>query len=1085
MEVNKKEDKALKAVMNVITFLLTSALLVIKAIFYACLPKSYKKRKNFEGEIVLITGGAGGIGKLVALKLAKLKATIVLWDINLQGIEESVKSIQAAGGKAYGYKCDLTDREDVYAVASKVTEEVGQVTILINNAGVVSGTLLLDTPDHLIQRTFDVNILSHFWTTKAFLPKMIEKDHGHIVTIASMAGLVGVHKLVDYCASKFAAVGFDESLRTELAKLGANGIKTTVICPYFIQQTGMFNEIVSNFIPTLKSTDVADKIVEAIELEEVTVIIPKYLWVACIKWILPWSVISLFLRGVVQNAQVPELEHKTISNDGDSVNLKKNGETELIHRRVVTQTCDSCVQAESYCFWCFQEEFKNDRCGPSDYLKRLGCKPDKVIKSDGKSKTLEIVDKEFKGVTDADNIDESIQIRPQKLSVQLSPKEPLNFQFTYRPAEDYPLDLYYLMDLTETMSYDIATMATLGTELAILLQKLSKNFKVAFGYYSDKVATPFSKMTKESILNPCAGAGKVCERGFDFVHRLNFTNDVNEFIKTVNASKTTSNLDNLEGGMDALFQIIVCESHIRWRKNSRKIIVIATDGILHFAGDGILAGAVRRNVDQCLLNENGYYDQSIIYDYPSLGEIYRRLLQYKMNVLFAAKEDAIQYYTKLNRAIPTVTFVGLLEKKSTNVLKLVTDGYFNVVKNVHFFARSDNIRVTFKTNCSKATGWNVSSECDNVEVGKEYVFDVTLEIDSVPENSTETLVIEEKNIAEKLIIDVEFLGKCKCETRDDVDCSGHGVYKCGTCECAEGWKGDNCEINCMNQGVEKCRYKNESYTSSTCYGRGNCDCGKCFCDEGFIGTFCQEKQCITNKYGEVCSGSTNGLCQDGKCECLEGFIGKDCSCTVSNKTCTAPGSNDVCSNAGVCDCGKCKCNPDYGGEYCEICATCTGLCSNYENCVLDTISKIDNSSNCRTEDGIIFFTRLVNTSISVDSSTCYLPRHEKDGGLFICDTQFRYEIKDNAQVELEINENCGKSVQAGAVIGIIVGAVLGIGIMLIIAYKSKLMYADRKEYVRFLEETKQSKMLEENPLYNSPIRMYEMPRELQNLSNSS
>lgn len=339
MEMTKMEFNVLKSIMDLISFLLISAVLIIKAIFYGCLPKSYKKKKNFENEIVLITGGAGGIGSLVALKLAKLNAKIVLWDVDTTGIEDSINQVRGIGGKAYGYKCDLTDREDVYKNANKVYEEVGQVTILINNAGIASGRLLLDTPDHLIQRTFDVNILAHFWTTKAFLPKMIDSNHGHIVTIASMAGHIGVHKLVDYCSSKFAAVGFDESLRIELDKLEVTGVKTTVVCPYFIQSTGMFNDVVSRFVPTLKSSQVADEIVEAIELEKLSVIIPRYLGIIWVKWILPWNVISLFIRNLVNNAGPTHAE--ALPHDNKKMPEKgmfqANAESELHHRAHVTE----------------------------------------------------------------------------------------------------------------------------------------------------------------------------------------------------------------------------------------------------------------------------------------------------------------------------------------------------------------------------------------------------------------------------------------------------------------------------------------------------------------------------------------------------------------------------------------------------------------------------------------------------------------------------------------------------------------------------------------------------------------------------
>lgn len=91
----------------------------------------------------------------------------------------------------------------------------------------------------------NINTTAHFWTVREFLPEMIKKNHGHVVTIASIAGWIGVRGLADYCASKFGAVGFDESLRFELRALKSN-VKTTCICPYFIN-TGMFDGVKSKF----------------------------------------------------------------------------------------------------------------------------------------------------------------------------------------------------------------------------------------------------------------------------------------------------------------------------------------------------------------------------------------------------------------------------------------------------------------------------------------------------------------------------------------------------------------------------------------------------------------------------------------------------------------------------------------------------------------------------------------------------------------------------------------------------------------------------------------------------------------------
>lgn len=133
---------------------------------------------------------------------------------------------------------------------------------------------------------------------------MLEKDHGHIVSIASMAGHVGIPKLIDYCSSKFAAVGFDEALRLELEMLGADGVHTTVICPYFIQATGMFEDVNSRYgehsfvkyslnlqlkfhrwVNTLNSNDVADRIIEAVRKNERFKLIPWWFsFLLAVKW---------------------------------------------------------------------------------------------------------------------------------------------------------------------------------------------------------------------------------------------------------------------------------------------------------------------------------------------------------------------------------------------------------------------------------------------------------------------------------------------------------------------------------------------------------------------------------------------------------------------------------------------------------------------------------------------------------------------------------------------------------------------------------------------------------------------------------
>ncbi|XP_052868816.1 short-chain dehydrogenase/reductase family 16C member 6 [Anopheles cruzii] len=297
---SRKKPSIRATVVDVVVFLLTSLGYILQAIYYQIITV---QKKDLNGEIALVTGGGGGLGRLLALRLIKLGAKVILWDINQEALDESVKLIQSLGGLCKGYKVDISNKNEVYNYAKVLQEDIGDVTLLFNNAGVVSGRALLDTPDHLIERSFNVNVIAHFWTTKAFLPAMLKHDHGHIITIASLAGHVGISKLVDYCSSKFAAVGFDEALRLELEHLGAQGVFTTVICPYFIQSTGMFDDVNSRWVPTLDSNEVADKIIEGVQRNDKYVIIPGYLrLMLAIKWVFPWGCNSGFLRRLVPDA---------------------------------------------------------------------------------------------------------------------------------------------------------------------------------------------------------------------------------------------------------------------------------------------------------------------------------------------------------------------------------------------------------------------------------------------------------------------------------------------------------------------------------------------------------------------------------------------------------------------------------------------------------------------------------------------------------------------------------------------------------------------------------------------------------------
>ncbi|CAH2285422.1 retinol dehydrogenase 10 [Pelobates cultripes] len=284
------------------------------------------KEKSVAGQVCLITGAGSGLGRLFALEFARRRAQLVLWDINSQSNEETADMVReiyrqleaedalratsnsveeevppCCNLQVYTYTCDVGKREKVYSTAEKVRREVGDVFLLLNNAGVVSGHHLLECPDELIERTMMVNCHAHFWTTKAFLPKMMEMNHGHIVTVASSLGLFSTAGVEDYCASKFGAVGFHESLSHELKAADKDGIKTTLVCPYLVD-TGMFRgcrirKEIEPFLPPLKPDYCVKQAMRAILTDQPMICTPRLLYmVTCMKSILPFEAVVCMYR---------------------------------------------------------------------------------------------------------------------------------------------------------------------------------------------------------------------------------------------------------------------------------------------------------------------------------------------------------------------------------------------------------------------------------------------------------------------------------------------------------------------------------------------------------------------------------------------------------------------------------------------------------------------------------------------------------------------------------------------------------------------------------------------------------------------
>jgi len=225
---------------------------------------------------ILITGGANGIGKMLGEKCLREGAShLVIWDINQENLTKTVGEFKKKGFENVSpYIVDVSLTEDIETQAAKVLSEVGNIDILFNNAGVVVGKQFYEHTARDIDKTMQINVMGVMHVTRLFLPGMIEKGAGHIINIASAAGLTPNPKMSVYAASKWAVLGWSESLRIELERTSPD-LHVTTVTPSYIN-TGMFDGAKAPLItPILDADDVTNQIISAIKSNEILLRAPS------------------------------------------------------------------------------------------------------------------------------------------------------------------------------------------------------------------------------------------------------------------------------------------------------------------------------------------------------------------------------------------------------------------------------------------------------------------------------------------------------------------------------------------------------------------------------------------------------------------------------------------------------------------------------------------------------------------------------------------------------------------------------------------------------------------------------------------
>ncbi|WP_371806696.1 SDR family NAD(P)-dependent oxidoreductase [Candidatus Lokiarchaeum ossiferum] len=229
---------------------------------------------NFSDKVAFITGGAQGIGKLLAKKLLQRGALVYIVDINPEILQNTIEELSQIG-KIFGSLCDITDKQQLDQISTAVLSKFGSIDLLINNAGIVKADELVNADETIIEKTIEVNLLAQFWIIKRFLPSMIKRNTGHIINISSAGGILGIPNLSAYNASKFGVIGLSEALRQEMKKHNYK-IEVSVVCPNTIN-TGMFggSEMVKG-TKMLQPEEVVQGILKGIKRKRPVIGIPHF-----------------------------------------------------------------------------------------------------------------------------------------------------------------------------------------------------------------------------------------------------------------------------------------------------------------------------------------------------------------------------------------------------------------------------------------------------------------------------------------------------------------------------------------------------------------------------------------------------------------------------------------------------------------------------------------------------------------------------------------------------------------------------------------------------------------------------------------
>lgn len=782
---------------------------------------------------------------------------------------------------------------------------------------------------------------------------------------------------------------------------------------------------------------------------------------------------------------------------------KNSSEEQVCLQNQSQVSCKECIKAGQHCAWwekglnpdtstkCFYHKKGADFDGPLDESKAIS--PPESIAS------------QKLGISGNQGY-----LSPAELSLKLRPGASGSVKIQFTVHHSYPVDLYYLFDLSGSMKAYISKVGKASNDIAeALSQEIGDDLRMGVGSFIEKPTAPFTNNGGQHVFKHWMS--------FEDYENYNGRGTKNDFLKNeidFLTNQTKSNNDAEEAGLEALSQVAVCKDKIGWKQEAKHLLIFSTDAASHLAGDGRLAGINKPNELVCALSEknpkyvrptskekmvakNEYLD-GLKQDYPSVHDVKNVMNEQNIQTIFAlsaTKEECTDIYSKdclidkanaekKNLAVQKfyedlVDVIGdgnqvVVTDKNTDLPKILVDTYKAMTKSVslNVVGIPQDYEYKIDTKCylngqTESVTFKNSSVCADP---KKPINNSERELEKDSSKVTFTLEI-------KLAP-----GKCPPPAEVFINTPGYGgtakvkLVLESNCDC------DTCKPyeNFENEFSKAC-----PNSAKECSGNGEFNCGKCVCDEGWGGDCCDcklgdakqeleyQKSCYPDGTDKICSG--RGQCQCGKCVCETNTLstlnifGEHCQCTLDSCPKVA---GVVCNNKGNCQCGKCICDSGWSGKDCG-CEDSSSKCE--DNCNGNGECRCNKCDCNKDENGLWTFTgnscdgfELVcdNFQDCVDGDCDLAAKVDKikDGvNVKKCNydhpkanvCEFTGEIEQysltffvdgNLKFVYDTESSCQKPINVALVLFWTIGSTILLGLLIIIAIKIIIEWLNYKEY---------------------------------------